>query len=341
MSTVLVTGGAGYVGSHAVLGLAAAGYDVVVFDNLSAGHEEAVQAAARAHPERRVSFIRGDVGDTAAVALALRESGAAAVLHFAARLSVSESVADPGGYYLANVAGTLSVLSAMAKVGVPRFVFSSTAATFGEPVTTPIDESHPQEPINAYGETKLAVERALPHFERAHGVRWVALRYFNASGADPDGRVGEDHTPEVHVIPLALSAVAAGTPFTVFGTDYSTPDGTCIRDFVHVTDLAHAHVLSLRALESGHRSSAYNLGTGDGVSIRTLLSAIERVTGRPVPHQIGARRPGDPARLVASSARITRELGWHPRFDLDSIVQTAWQWLQAHPHGYHQPWSTE
>jgi UDP-glucose-4-epimerase GalE len=341
MSTALVTGGAGYVGSHTVLALARAGYDVVVYDNLSAGHEEAVAAVAKAVPQQRVTLVRGEIEDNATVVRALRESGASAVLHFAARLSVSESVSDPGGYYRTNLGGTLSVLSGMAEVGVTRLVFSSTAATFGEPVSTPIDETHPQQPINPYGETKLAVERALPHFERAYGLRSVALRYFNAAGADADGHIGEDHSPEVHVIPLALAAIDTGAPFTVFGTDYPTPDGTCIRDFVHVADLAQAHVLSLRALEAGHPSSAYNLGNGHGVSVQSLLSAIERVTGRPVPHRIGTRRAGDPARLVASSARIMRELGWDPRFDLDAIVQTAWQWQRAHPHGYRQSWSPE
>jgi UDP-glucose-4-epimerase GalE len=233
------------------------------------------------------------------------------------------------------VAGTLTLLGAMIEAGVKRIVFSSTAATFGEPRVTPIDEAHPQQPINAYGETKLAVERALPHFARAFGLQWIALRYFNAAGADPSGLIGEDHAPEVHVIPLALGAVLGGPPLTVYGGDYPTPDGTCIRDFVHVSDLADAHVAALRSLEASGASTAYNLGTGEGTSIGELLAGVERVTGRPVPFLTGPRRPGDPARLVASSDRIRRELGWAPKFDtIDRIVGTAWQWQHTHPHGY-------
>lgn len=335
MSVVLVTGGAGYIGSHAVLALAAAGYDVVAYDNLSAGHAEAVAAVARAYPQRSVTLVTGQIGDTAAVASALRASGASAVMHFAARLLVGESMARPIEYFENNIAGTLSVLSAMASTGLRRFVFSSTAATFGEPIAIPIDETHPQQPINPYGESKLAIERALPHIERATGLRWVVLRYFNASGADPDGRIGEDHQPEEHLIPRALLALLGGPPLTVFGQDYPTDDGTCIRDFVHVCDLAAAHVAALRALEAAQPSAAYNLGNGEGISVRQLLTEIEHVTGRPVPHTVGPRRPGDPARLVASSARIRRELGWAPRYDrLSTIVETAWRWHEHNPDGY-------
>jgi UDP-glucose 4-epimerase len=335
MSTVLVTGGAGYVGSHAALALAVAGHDVVVYDDLSAGHAEAVDRVAAACPGRAVTLVRGDILDQASVARALAGSGASAVMHFAARLLVGESVREPLGYYRTNVTGALAVLGAMAEAGVRRFVFSSTAATFGEPERTPIDEAHPQRPINAYGETKLAVERALPHVERATGMRWIALRYFNASGADPEGRIGEDHQPEEHLIPRAIGAVLGGPALTVFGDDYPTPDGTCIRDFIHVSDLAAAHVAALRALESGAASSAYNLGNGQGVSVREVMDSVTRTTGRTVPHAVGPRRPGDPARLVASSARIRRDLGWAPRFDaLDTIVGTAWAWHQRHPHGY-------
>jgi UDP-glucose 4-epimerase len=335
MSVLLVTGGAGYVGSHAVLALAAAGYDVVVYDDLSAGHPEAVDAIARRFPSRSIRLIRGDIGDGAAVVSALRESGASAVLHFAARLLVGESVREPLRYYRTNVSGTLTLLTAMADAGVKRFVFSSTAATFGEPVSTPIDETHPQRPINAYGETKLAVERALPHLERAFGLRWVVLRYFNAAGADPGGDIGEDHDPEEHLIPRALAALSGGPPLTVFGQDYPTPDGTCVRDFVHVADLADAHIAALRSLEASGPSAAYNLGNGQGASVRDLLTSVERVTGRRVPHQVGPRRAGDPAWLVASSERIRRELNWTPRFGrLDTIVETAWQWHSRRPDGY-------
>lgn len=335
MSTVVVTGGAGYVGSHAVKALAAAGHDVIVYDDLSAGHAEAVTRIARAFPGRRISLVHGDIQDRAGLELALRSSGATAVMHFAARLLVGESVRDPIGYYRANVGGTMTVLGAMAEVGVRRLVFSSTAATFGEPQTTPIDEAHPQRPINPYGESKLAVERALPHVERATGIRSVTFRYFNAAGADPDGLLGEDHDPEEHLIPLAIAAARGGAPLTVFGDDYDTPDGTCVRDYVHVSDLADAHVAALGALESGGASAAYNLGNGEGMSVRQVIAAVGHAAGGTVPHQIGGRRPGDPARLVAANARARRDLGWSPRLGaLEAIVDTAWRWHAAHPRGY-------
>jgi len=335
MSTVLVSGGAGYVGSHAVKALAASGYDVVVYDDLSYGHAEAVERLAGAFPARSISLVRGDILDTAAVETALRTSGANAVLHFAARLLVGESVREPLLYYRANVAGSLSVLEAMQRTGASRFILSSTAATFGEPERTPIDEDHPQHPVNAYGETKLAVERALPHLERAFGIRWTALRYFNAAGADPDGLLGEDHQPEEHLIPRALAAILGGPPLTVFGEDYPTPDGTCIRDYVHVADLADAHVAALRRLEAGEPSRAYNLGNGTGMSVRQVLEAAGRAGGRAVPHTVGPRRPGDPARLVASNARAMRELNWRPRWgELSMIVETAWRWHSSWPRGY-------
>jgi UDP-glucose-4-epimerase GalE len=258
-----------------------------------------------------------------------------AVMHFAAWLLVGESVSRPVEYYDNNVGGALSVLSAMAEAGVTRFIFSSTAATFGEPETTPIDESHPQRPINTYGETKLAIERALPHFERAYGLRWVVLRYFNAAGADPDGLLGEHHDPEVHLIPRALDSLLGGQPFAVFGSDYPTPDGTCLRDYVHVLDLADAHLKALGHLLAGGTSRAYNLGNGQPFSVLEVLQAVERVTGRAVPHSLQSRRPGDPAVLYASNERIRRDLGWAPRLaSLDVIVDTAWQWRRRHPRGY-------
>jgi UDP-glucose-4-epimerase GalE len=335
MRTVLVTGGAGYVGSHAVRVLAGAGADVVVYDNLSAGHREAVDRLAAAHPERRIALVEGDIADTARVRETIAAHRVGAVMHFAAWLSVGASVTDPFGYYRNNVAGTLSVLSAMADTGVSRFVFSSTCATFGEPRTASMDETHPQQPINPYGESKLAVERALPHIERAVGIRWTALRYFNASGAAPDGLIGEDHSPEEHLIPRAIAATQGGEGLTVFGDDYDTPDGTCIRDYVHVLDLAAAHVAALDRLDAGGASTAYNLGSGDGMSVREVLRVVEAVTGRPVPHRVGPRRPGDPARLVASSGKARRELGWAPKYGrLEDIVETAWAWHRSHPKGY-------
>ena len=327
MSTVLVTGGAGYIGSHAVKALRQRGEHVVVYDNFSAGHRGSTRHAT--------AVVEGDIHDTRQVAAALRSHRVDAVMHFAAWLSVGESVKDPAGYYHNNVSGTLSVFRAMIDSGVKHLVFSSTAAVFGNPEETPITERHPTRPINAYGETKLAVERALPHYEAAYGLRSVALRYFNAAGADPDGELGEDHSPELHVIPRAIDAALGRDSFQVFGEDYDTPDGTCLRDYIHVTDLAAAHVLALDALRDGARSTTYNLGNGRPTSVRTVLDAVEEVTGKPVPFTIGPRRPGDPAVLYASSDRIKQELGWRPRYeDIGIIVETAWRWREAHPKGY-------
>jgi UDP-glucose-4-epimerase GalE len=336
MSVVFVTGGAGYVGSHAVKTLAAAGYDVTVYDDLSAGHREAVERIAAGFPGRRIALVEGDMLDGRTLRSAMTEAAPVAVMHFAARLSVGESVRAPLDYYRVNVAGTLSVVGAMAELGVSSFVFSSTCAIFGE-TDVPLDEDRPKMPVNAYGETKLAVERALPHVERAHGVRWVALRYFNAAGADPDGWIGEAHDPEEHLIPRAIAAVRGGRPLTVFGDDYPTPDGTCIRDYVHVVDLADAHLRALRRLADGGASRAYNLGSGTGMSVRQVLDAVGRAAGRPVPHGVSGRRPGDPARLVAESRRAREELGWQPGRSLDEIVDTAWRWHTRHPAGFGGP----
>ena len=326
-TSVLVTGGAGYIGSHAVKALARQGARPVVYDNFAAGHRE---AAVHAH-----AVVDGDIHDTALLRQTIRTHRVDAVMHFAAWLSVGESVRDPAGYYRNNVIGALSVLDAMLAEQVRHFVFSSTAAVFGEPIETPITESHPKRPINAYGETKLAVERALPHYERAYGLTSIALRYFNASGADPDGELGEDHAPELHLVPRAIDAALGRGTFEIFGDDYETPDGTCLRDFVHVTDLADAHVLALEALRGGAKSTRYNLGNGRPTSVRAVLASVERVVGRPVPFSVAPRRPGDPGILFASSAAIKRDLGWIPRYeDIDTIVSTAWKWRDAHPHGY-------
>jgi UDP-glucose-4-epimerase GalE len=327
MSSVLVTGGAGYIGSHAVKALRADGTRVVVLDNLSAGHREATQHAS--------AVVVGDIHDTARLRAAIREHDVDAVMHFAAWLSVGDSVRNPAGYYRNNVAGAMSVLDAMIAENVHHFVFSSTAAVFGNPVETPITESHPTQPINAYGETKLAIERALPHYDTAYGIKSIVLRYFNAAGADPDGELGEDHAPEAHLIPRAIDAAFGRDTFQVFGDDYDTPDGTCLRDFVHVTDLASAHLLALAALREGAASTQYNLGNGRPTSVRAVIESVERVAGRRVPYTIGPRRPGDPGVLFASSERIRRELGWAPEFeDIDIIVGTASRWREAHPQGY-------
>ncbi len=326
MSAVLVTGGAGYIGSHAVKALRRQGA-VIVYDDFSAGHR---RAAAHA-----TAVVEGDVRDTARLRAAIREHGVDAVMHFAAWLSVGDSVRNPAGYYENNVVGALRVLEAMREEGVRYLVFSSTAAVFGNPVETPIRESHPTAPINAYGETKLAVERALVHFERAYDIRSIALRYFNAAGADPDGELGEDHDPEQHVLPKAIDAALGRGSFAVFGDDYDTPDGTCLRDYIHVTDLASAHLLALDALRSGAATTCYNLGNGRPTSVKSVIASVEKVVGRKVPFTIAARRAGDPAVLYASSERIMRELEWRPRFeDIDTIVETAWRWRAAHPTGY-------
>jgi UDP-glucose-4-epimerase GalE len=256
-------------------------------------------------------------------------------MHFAAFLDVGESVREPIRYYRNNVVGALGVLEAMAAESVRHFVFSSTCATYGEPIETPITETHPQKPINSYGETKLAIERALPHLETAHGIRWVAMRYFNASGADPDGEIGEDHSPEIHLIPRALEAVAGGRGLQVFGDDYPTPDGTCLRDYVHVSDLADAHVRALEAIAETGKSGAYNLGTGRPHSVREVIDTVEKVTARKVPWTLAPRRPGDPAVLYAAAHKAQSELHWSPRYpELETIVRTAWDWHRAHPHGY-------
>lgn len=334
VGVVLVTGGAGYIGSHSALALARAGHTVVVFDDLSAGHRESVDVVAAECPGR-VSLVVGDIRDADAVERALVASGADAVMHFAAWLAVGESVTDPVGYYRNNVGGALAVLDAMQRAGVRTFVFSSTCATYGDPVETPMTEAHPQKPVNAYGETKLAVERALPHYERAYGTRWVALRYFNAAGADPGGLLGEDHHPEIHVIPRAIAAALGRDHLQVFGRDYPTPDGTCLRDYIHVSDLADAHVRALGYLAAGGASTAFNVGTGRPTSVFEVIRAVERVGGRPVAYTETGRRPGDPPALYASNARIREELGWLPSLpDIDDIVGTAWRWHEAHPNGY-------
>jgi UDP-glucose-4-epimerase GalE len=325
-STVLVTGGAGYIGSHAAKALRQAGYRVVIYDNLSAGHKDAALGAP---------LVEGDVRDVEAVRRALRESGASAVMHFAAWLVVPDSVSDPIGYYRNNVEGALATLEAMAAEQCRRFIFSSTCAVYGEPVETPIRETHPTAPINAYGQTKLAVEHALPHFERAYGIRSIRLRYFNAAGADPDGQLGEDHSPEIHVIPRAFDAASGGPPIEIFGEDYPTPDGTCLRDYIHVMDLADAHVRSLRRLEADGASATYNVGTERPTSVRAVLASVERVTGRTVAKRSAARRPGDPAVLFASAERIQKDLGWTARRpDLDTMVGDAWRWHSTHPQGF-------
>ena len=319
MKHVLVTGGAGYIGSHACKALAAAGYVPVSFDNLVYGHEWAV---------RWGPFVRGDILDRAALDAVIDKYKPIAVMHFAAFAYVGESVQNPGKYYRNNVGGSLNLLEAMRDHGTGTFIFSSTCATYGVPQSVPIPETHPQNPINPYGASKLMIEQMLRDFDSAHGMRSISLRYFNAAGADPDSEIGEAHDPETHLIPLVLDAAAGVRPeIVVYGDDYDTPDGTCIRDYIHVTDLAEAHVLALRALEAGAKTTAYNLGNGRGFSVKEVIDTARAVTGRNFPIRMGARRPGDPARLVGDATRIQRELGWQPRHaDLAEMIETAWRW---------------
>lgn len=316
---ILVTGGAGFIGSHTAKALARVGFEPIVLDDLREGHRRAV---------RWGPFVHGDVGDRELVRRAIQQYRIEGVIHFAASAYVGESVREPRTYFHNNVINTLALLDAMLEVGPERVVFSSTCATYGIPRILPIDEEHPQQPVNPYGESKLFVERVLQAYANAYGLRWVALRYFNAAGADPEGELGEDHAPETHLIPLVIDAALGRYPsIDVFGTDYPTPDGTAIRDYIHVTDLADAHVRALRYLLSGGESVALNLGTGAGHSVREVIAAVERVGGRPVPVREAPRRAGDPPALVADARRARQVLGWQPRFtDLELIVRNAWDW---------------
>lgn len=322
---VLVTGGAGYIGSVVTEELVNDGHDVVVYDNLSKGHRGAVVDGA--------DFVEGDLVDADKVRRTLTDNRIDAVIHMAASSLVGESVQKPEKYYQNNVVAGLVLLDAMRDCGVTRIVFSSTAATYGEPEAQPIFESAPTSPTNTYGETKLAFEHAMHWYEKAYGLRYASLRYFNAAGATE--KCGEVHDPETHIIPITLQAATGKRPHVeIFGEDYPTPDGTCIRDYIHVIDLARAHILALDVLSE--RSAIYNLGCGgDGYSVRDVIDTARRVTGKDIPVRMGQRRAGDPAVLIASSDKIKSELGWQPRFqDLGLIIESAWKWMQAHPNGY-------
>jgi len=323
---ILVTGGAGYIGSVTALELVDAGYDVVIADNLSRGRRDA--GILREQPERlRVV----DLLDTEALVRVMKERPFDAVIHFAAFIAVGESMKFPEMYFHNNTAGSLSLLTAMIRGGVQNIVFSSTAAVYGMPAHMPIRESEPYAAVNAYGESKVMVEKMLDWFDQIHAVRSVCLRYFNACGADPAGRAGECHEPETHLIPLLLRAAKTGNPITLFGDDYPTPDGTCIRDYIHVTDLARAHIAAVEHLCGGGESKRYNAGTGHGFSVRQVRDAVAEITGLEVPFTMGPRREGDPPMLVADSTRLQEELGWKPEYSsLEAIVETAWAWMSEH-----------
>ena len=321
--TILVTGGAGYIGSHAVKALQQVGYKIVILDNLVYGHRDIAEILG-------VELIIGDTNDRALLDQLFSDRQIVAVMHFAAYAYVGESVTQPDKYYRNNVVGTLSLLEAMVTANIKNFVFSSTCATYGVPQQIPITEDHPQAPINPYGATKLMVERILQDFDVAYGLKSVIFRYFNAAGADPEGAIGEDHHPETHLIPLILqTALGKREAITVYGTDYPTDDGTCIRDYIHVNDLADAHVLGLQYLLEGNQSEIFNLGNGNGFSVKEVIDAAKRITGKPINVIFGDRRAGDPPALVGSAAKAQSILDWQPKYaDINLILQHAWQWHQ-------------
>jgi UDP-glucose 4-epimerase len=324
---VLVTGGAGYIGSHTVAELLDKGEDVVIVDNLQQGHREAVLGG---------KLYEGDLRDGAFLDRVFSENSIDAVIHFAANSLVGESMKEPAKYYHNNVYGTLCLLEKMNHYGVNKIVFSSTAATYGEPEHVPILETDRTFPTNTYGETKLAMEKMMKWFDTAHGLKYVSLRYFNAAGAHRGGRIGEDHSPETHLIPIILQvALGQRAHISIFGEDYATPDGTCIRDYIHVSDLADAHVLAVEKLRHGADSGIYNLGNGKGFSVKEVIQIARQVTGHEIPARVEPRRAGDPAELIASSDLARQELGWKPsRSSLEAIIESAWKWHQSHPQGY-------
>ena len=324
---ILVVGGAGYIGSHMCKALAGRGYQPVVLDNLIYGHREAVKWGP---------LFEGEMADGRLFKTITQKHRIAAVMHFAAFAYVGESVTEPEKYYRNNVADTITLLESMRAAGVEKFIFSSTCATYGEPRQVPMDEAHTQNPINPYGRTKFMVEQILNDYRRGYGFNSVALRYFNAAGADPDGELGEDHDPETHLIPLVLQTAMGRRPaIQIFGDDYPTADGTCIRDYIHIQDLAQAHLLALEALLDGDAGGAFNLGNGGGYSVKQVVETTRAVTGKEIPATIAPRRAGDPAALVGSSAKVREKWGWQPEFpDLEAIISTAWNWHRRHPDGY-------
>ena len=327
MKNILIVGGAGYIGSYMCKYLAKNGYHPIVLDNLVYGHRQAVKWGP---------FIAGQMADKKLLDQIFKEHPIAAVMHFAAFCYVGESVEDPGKYYQNNVAATITLLEEMLKKNIKNFIFSSSCAVYGEPVEIPITEQHPYNPINPYGRSKLMVEQILQDFRAAYGMEYVALRYFNAAGADPEGEIGEEHNPETHLIPLVLkTALEQRETINIFGDDYATKDGTCIRDYIHIDDLAQAHLLALDRLLNGLPGGQYNLGNGDGYSVKEVIEVARNITSKQIPAKIVERRPGDPAVLIGSSEKAFKELGWKPQFaDLNAIVETAWQWHKTHPDGF-------
>ena len=322
---ILVTGGAGYIGAHTVRLLLEQGHDVTVVNNLSKGYRHNV-------PAGRLEVL--DLANTSALAQLMRDKRPQAVIHFAAFIAVGESMREPERYFANNVGGSLSLLAAMVQAGVKHVVFSSTAAVYGNPHTNPILETFPIQPVSPYGESKVMVETLLRWFDQIHRLTSVSLRYFNASGADPAGQLGEEHEPETHLLPLLLRAVITGVPITVFGDDYDTPDGTCIRDYIHVNDLAQAHILAVEYLLAGGATDQFNVGTGTGHTVMEMIRVVEEVTGRKVPYAIGPRREGDPLSLVAASGKLRTKLGWQPQYtDLRTIVEHAWNFAKGRPGG--------
>ncbi len=325
--SILVIGGAGYIGSHTSFILRDRGYEVVVFDSLELGHKEAIEG---------LTFVKGDYEDRALLDETIKKYNVDAVMHFGAYASVGDSVADPAKYYENNIGKGLVILRAMLDNGVKNIIFSSSAATYGEPQILPIPEDHPQKTTNPYGETKLMYERILRDYDHAFGLKSVSLRYFNAAGADPEGRLGEDHTPEQHIIPLVIDAALGRRPdIKIFGTDWDTRDGSCLRDFVHIVDLADAHIRALEYLKNGGQTTAYNLGNSYGTTVLEVVHATEKVSGKKITATPSPRRPGDPGRLVASCEKIKAELGWEPKYpDIETIIEHAYKWREAHPNGY-------
>ena len=326
MATILVTGGAGYIGSHVVKELLLQGHKPIIFDNLQTGHRKATAGAL---------LIEGDLSDQERIAEIFQANPIDAVMHFAGDCLVGESVQNPAKYFNNNVKTGIKLIEITEQFNLRKVVFSSSAAVYGEPKEIPISEEHPCAPTNPYGETKWIFEKVLRAFHDADKLDFISLRYFNAAGAHPEGDLGEDHSPETHLIPLVIKSALDGSSVPVYGTDYDTPDGTCIRDYIHVVDLARAHILALAKLDQGKLSRIYNLGNGNGYSVREVIETVKKVTGRNVASVDSPRRPGDPARLVASSEKIREELGWSPRYpDLETIVETAWEWHRNHPKGY-------